>query len=48
MNPPPSYIGVIGSNRNVLRAIDELKQRNLFAHQNVYAPIRLDIAAERK
>jgi xanthine dehydrogenase accessory factor len=45
-NPAPGYIGMIGSNRKVLRVIDELKQRNLTARQKIYAPIGLDIGAD--
>ena len=40
------YIGMIGSNRKVLRVIDDLKQRGLDPKRKIYAPIGLDIGAD--
>jgi xanthine dehydrogenase accessory factor len=42
------YLGMMGSNRKVLRVFDELKQRGLnpSAFERVHAPIGLDIGAD--
>ena len=42
------YLGMMGSNRKVLRVYDELKQRGIdpAAFERVHAPIGLDIGAD--